>query len=193
MTPVAQSAHYHRKAAGLGSSPMAPRPKSTQPPAPAASPTLGQRLIRALVPAHFPTMVALQNRSGLAYSTLSNWKNGTKAPDWQSVELMAKLAGVDPLDLLGDRPAEVSSLRHHPDYEAAVAVAKARYRGRLPDGAYERAAATCTAQWPEHLDATFIYNLASFWWLNAPDVEVSRVEEAEVRAEMAAIDAKPPR
>lgn len=169
---------------------MAPKQNSTSSAAPPALPTLGQRLIRALVPGHFPTMVALQNKSGLAYSTLSNWKNGSKAPDWESVELMAKLAGVDPLDLLGNRAAEVSSLRHHPDYEAAVAVAKARYRGRIPDGAYERAAATHAAQWPEHLDAAFVYNLASFWWLNASDLDVSRVEEAEVRAEMDAIDAK---
>lgn len=186
MRTLAQSAYYPRRSAGLGSSPMATKPKA----ATAGAPTLGQQLIRALVPKHSPTMVALQNRSGLAYSTLANWKNGSKAPDWESIELMARLAGVDTLELLGKKSGEVSSLRHHPDFVKALEKAKARFKNRIPDGAYERAAATHAAQWPEHIDEVFLFNLAQFWWSNASDLEVSRVEEEEVRAEMDAIDAK---
>jgi hypothetical protein len=89
MRTLAQSAYYPRRSAGLGSSPMATKPKA----ATAGAPTLGQQLIRALVPKHFPTMVALQNRSGLAYSTLANWKNGSKAPEWMVRLVMEQRRG----------------------------------------------------------------------------------------------------
>jgi len=48
-------------------------------------------------------------------------------------------------------------------------------------------AATHAAQWPEHVDEVFLFNLAQFWWSNASDLEVSRVEENEMRAEMEVI------
>lgn len=115
MTHLAQRPQDTRRFAGLGSSPMATKPKgtpkATASPAPKVAPTLGQQLVRALVPRHFPTLTAVQIASGLAYSTLMNWKNGTKLPDWESVELMAKLAGVDPMELLGKRNNDATALR----------------------------------------------------------------------------------
>lgn len=54
MPALAQRAHYPHRSAGLGASPMATKPKA----ATAGAPTLGQQLIKALVPKHFPTMVA---------------------------------------------------------------------------------------------------------------------------------------
>ena len=187
MNPLAQSADYVRLCVGLGSSPMATKPKLD---APHASPTLGQQVIAALIPGHFRTMTALQNASGLAYSTLSNWKNGTKIPDMDSVVRLARLAGVDPLDLLGKRRADATALRHHPDFANALTKALARFPNRLPRTAYEVAGDTSAAQWPEHVDELFVFNLAQFWWTNASDLDVMKAEEAEVRAEMAAVDAK---
>lgn len=173
---------------------MATKPKSTTRPdasdTPKVAPTLGQQLVRALVPRYFPTLTAVQIASGLAYSTLMNWKKGTKLPDWESVELMAKLAGVDPLELLGKRSNEATALRHHRDFVKAREAAQRRFPNRIPDGAYERAAATCAAQWPEHIDEVFLFNLAQFWWNNAPDSEVMQTEEDDMRREMEAIDAK---
>lgn len=176
-----------RSSAGLGSMPVATKKKT----APAAEPqTIGQRLIAALVPAHFPTLAALHHAIGGSYSTLSNWKNGSKSPDLASLEAVARLVGKEPLDLLYARSGDTTALRNHPRFAAALAAAKVRFRGRIPDGAYERAADTQAAQWPEQIDDVFVYDLAQFWWKNAPDSEVSMVEEAEMRAEMAAIDAK---
>lgn len=194
MTSLACRPEDTRRFAGLGSSPMATKtkgtPKATASDAPKVAPTLGQQLVRALVPRHFPTLTAVQMASGLAYSTLMNWKNGTKLPDWESVELMAKLAGVDPMELLGKRNNDATALRHHRDFVKAREAAQRRFPNRIPNGAYERAADTCAAQWPEHIDEVFLFNLAQFWWNNAPDSEAMQVEEDDMRAEMDAIDAK---
>lgn len=194
MTTLAYRPEDTRGFAGLGSSPMATKPKSTPKAivgdAPKTAPTLGQQIIRALVPRYFPTLTAVQMASGLAYSTLMNWKKGTKLPDWESVELMARLAGVDPLELLGKRNNEATALRRHRDFVKAREAAQRRFPSRIPDGAYERAAETCAAQWPEHIDEVFLFNLAQFWWNNAPDSEVMQTEEDDMRREMEAIDAK---
>jgi hypothetical protein len=156
-----------------------------------ASPTLGQRLIAALIPRHFKGLTALHLAAqGPAYSTLNNWRNGTAVPDWPSVEAMARLVGRDPLELLASPSGDVTALRHHPDFAGALARALSRFPNRLPRTAYEVAGDTSAAQWPEHVDELFVFNLAQFWWTNASDLEVMRAEESEARAEMAAIDAK---
>ena len=175
---------------GLGSSAMTTKAKVVAPMA-LTAPTVGQRLIAALVPQHFPTLTALQMASGVAYSTLSNWKNGSKAPDLESVEAMARLVKRDPLELLGTREGgSTTALHHHRDFDKALAAAEQRFPGRLPRLAYQHAGTTSAAQWPETIDAVFLFDLASFWWKHASNAEAMDAEEASVRAEMAAVDAK---
>jgi len=119
-----------------------------------------------------------------------NWKNGKKAPDLQSVEAMGRLVGCDLLDLLGGRGAATTALQNHPGFVQALVAAEQRFPGRLPSSAYLQAGATCAAQWPETIDAIFLFDLASFWWKNASNSEVQTAEESEMRSDMAAIDAK---
>ena len=72
---------------------------------------LGARLIAALVPRYFPTLSALQLAAqGPAYSPLSNWKHGKAIPEWESVEAMARLVGVDELELLAARGGDLTAL-----------------------------------------------------------------------------------
>lgn len=191
MAGLAPTSDDARGFAPLRSSVMAK--KSTQAPSGASPkvPTIGQQLIAALVPRHFKNLAALHMAAqGPAYSTLNNWKNGTAIPDWPSIELMARLVGRDPLDLLGQSSRDITALRHHPDFVKARDLARVRFPNRIPESAYLRAGETHAAQWPEHIDEVFLFNLAQFWWNNAPDSEVSKAEMDEVRAEMEAIDAK---
>lgn len=192
MPGLAPTCNDARGFARLRSSGMAPKSKKPPAaPAPTGSPTLGQRLIAALIPRHFKGLTALHLAAqGPAYSTLNNWKNGTAVPDWPSVEAMARLVGRDPLDLLALQRSDATALRHHPDYPAALTKALARFPNRLPRTAYEVAGDTSAAQWPEHVDEFFVFSLAQFWWTNASDLDVMKAEESEVRAEMAAVDAK---
>jgi len=65
---------------------MAKNPTQAPAGTPSKIPTIGQRLIAALVPRHFKTLSALHMAAqGPAYSTLNNWKNGTAIPDWSSI------------------------------------------------------------------------------------------------------------
>lgn len=191
MAELARTSNDARGFARLRSSAMAKNP--TQAPAGASPkvPTIGQRLIAALVPRHFKTLAALHLAAqGPAYSTLNNWENGTAIPDWPSIEAMARLVERDPLDLLGQTTRDLTALRHHPDFVKAHDLARTRFPNRIPESAYLRAGETHAAQWPEHIDEVFLFNLAQFWWSNATDSEASKAEMDEVRGEMEAIDAK---
>lgn len=65
------------------------------------SPSLGARVLAALVPANYPDLNALHRASGIAYSTLHAWKKGTANPRWEQIERLAELVGRDPFDLVG--------------------------------------------------------------------------------------------
>lgn len=191
MPRLARTSDDARGFALLRSSAMAKNSAPKPAGAPSKTPTIGQRLIAALVPRHFKTLSALHMAAqGPAYSTLNNWKNGTAIPDWPSIEAMARLVGRDPLELLGQTSRDLTALRNHPDFVKARELARTRFPNRIPESAYLRAGETHAAQWPEHIDEVFLFNLAQFWWSNATDSEVSRAEMDEVRAEMEAIDAK---
>lgn len=187
MIDLAQTSDDAFGFARLRSSGMAKR--SAKAPDTHDGPTIGQRLIAALIPRYFKGLTALHLAAqGPAYSTLNNWRRGTAVPDWPSVEAMARLVGRDPLDLLGGESNDGSALRRHPDFPGALTRARQRFPNRVPDAAYERAGDTRAAQWPTHIDELFVFNLAQFWWTNASDLDVMNAEESEVRAEMDAID-----
>jgi hypothetical protein len=189
MPGLAQTSNDHSRFARLRSSAMAKKATTQAAAQPTGDQTIGQRLIAALIPRYFKSLSALHLAAqGPAYSTLNNWKNGTSVPDWPSIEMMAKLVGRDPLELLKLTSGEVTALKFHPGYLRALERARVRFPNRLPLAAYERAGETHAAQWPEEIDEVFLFDLAQFWWKNASDNDVMKIEEDDVRAEMAAID-----
>lgn len=156
--------------------------------APIAPPGLGRHLLDVVVPRYFKDLNALHVQTNIAYSTIHKWKTGETNPQWKQVEQVAKIAGREPLELLTRAIEGLTSMRNHPDWNAAVEAAKVKYRNRLPDSAYELAASTHAAQWPEHLDAFDVYDLAEFWYRTGSDRALIDAERVTVLAEMAAID-----
>lgn len=106
------------------------------------TPSLGARVLAALVPASYPDLNALHRASGIAYSTLHAWKKGTANPRWEQIERLAELVGRDAFDLVGAgaaaSAANLSTLRHHPDFAPAVERALRRFPA-MPPSAYELA------------------------------------------------------
>jgi hypothetical protein len=155
------------------------------------SPSLGARVLAALIPAHYPDLNALHRASGMAYSTLHAWKRGASNPRWEQVEKLAALVGRDPFDIVApsESASSLSTLRHHPDFAAACGRAQRRYSS-MPAVAYELAGDMAAAQWPEHLDEHAIYRLAEFWFSNATDRRLIEAETSAARREMEAEDSR---
>jgi len=171
---------------GLGSSPMAPR-------------IYGPRVISAVVPRFFPTVHALQIATGMAYSTLNDWANGKADPRLEALDkvidaiLKKHNVRVDALELLrgGSLPSVPQGrLRDHPEWHDAVEEAKRKRPNRLTPAAYSVASDTSPARWPEHIDWTYAYEMADFWFRHSKDTELAEAETALARAEMAAEDAE---
>lgn len=157
--------------------------------------SLATRVLRALIPAHFPDLNAMHRASGIAYSTLQAWRrqrdgeDDGNEPRWDQVQKLAKLVGVQPFELVlgASTPSNAVTLRHHPDWQAAYEAARAR-PGRLPEAAFQLAGDTAAAQWPERIDRDTVLRLAEFWFHAATDRELVEAETATVRAEMRAED-----
>lgn len=151
------------------------------------TPSLGARVLAALVPTSYPDLNALHRASGIAYSTLHAWKKGTANPRWEQIERLAELVGRDAFDLVGAgaaaSAANLSTLRHHPDFAPAVERALRRFPA-MPPSAYELAGDMAAAQWPEHLDEHVLYRLAEFWFAHASDRRLIEAETAAARREM---------
>jgi len=158
----------------------------------------GPRVIAAVVPRYFPTVHALQIATGMAYSTLNDWANGKADPRLEALDKVIDAirtkhgAAVDALDLLrGDAgPMPKGRLRDHPEWSAAVEEAQRKRPNRLTPAAYTVGGDTSPARWPEHIDWTYAYELAEFWFRHSGDDALAEAETAAARAEMAAEDAE---
>lgn len=178
MVKVAQALDDPRYIAGLRFIPMD-----------AISPSLGQRLVAAVIPAYFKDLNALHMASQIAYSTVHNWKSGKSNPRWEQVLAISELVHVNPFRLLsGTENASVRPrIGDHPEWRGAVVAAQSRFPGRVPDHFYEIAGETAAAVIPEHLDEHFAFELASFWFKHANDQELTHADTAAARRELDAL------
>lgn len=151
--------------------------------------SLGKRLFAAVVPRYFKDAQELHRRTTIAYPTVHKWKKGTANPKWEQVEKVAEVVRRDPFDLIADPAGARTALANHPEFPAALAGAKTKYKGKLPEGAYLLAASTHSAQWPDHLDAYDVYSLAEFWNRMGTDHELITAETETARAEAQALRA----
>jgi hypothetical protein len=78
--------------------------------------TYGPRVIAALIPRWFPTQTALQNATGIAYSSINDWANGKSDP---RMDVLEKIADVIERDH-GVRPDPVDWLRTQSGQQQAI-------------------------------------------------------------------------
>lgn len=145
--------------------------------------TLGQRLLAAVIPAHFKDLNALHLASRIAYSTVHKWKTGEANPRWEQVETVAGLVGINAFRLLNGSDGRVR-VGDHPEWAPARAGAEKRYHGRVPPHFYDIAEETSGAALPEHLDESFAFSLAQFWYQHATDDQIARADTAAAKREL---------
>lgn len=151
------------------------RPMSTE--------KLGQRLIAAVIPAHFKDLTALHHATRIAYSTIHKWKSGASSPRWEQVETVAELVGRNPFQLL-QRESSRHRAGDHPEWKAARTRAEERFRNRVPALFYDLAEETMGAALPEHIDDSFVFQLAQFWYQHASDDQLTRADTAAAEREL---------
>ncbi len=139
----------------------------------------GPLVIKTIVPRFYKDLTAIQIATGFAYSTIHDWSTGIANPKLDQLEKIAELTKVSVVDLLrGTTTPTKGTLQEHPEWDATLAIARAKYGRRLPDYAFELAGETSAARAPEHLDAEFVADLAQFWQRHAPDDESAETIEA---------------
>lgn len=125
---------------------------------------LGPRLIAAAIPSRFENLSKMQQALGVSYSTAHKWAKGTATPDWEHVELLADLLEVDPADLVREKPLP-TSLRRHPERNAACASVRERWRerwpGRVSEEALQQTGDLPIAHLPEHVDEMLVIDIAT--------------------------------
>lgn len=166
-----------------------------EPPANETPSGFGRLLVRAVVPSRFKDRQALARALEVTWPTVDGWAKGTRVPQWQQVEKLASLLGMTGVEfvaneLAGSTTRGAPCVADHPEWDAAVARAKVKYRNRVPDVGYVLGGKTSGAHVPEHIDEDFAYDLAQFWLKHTPDTALADADTALGAAELHAQRAK---
>lgn len=150
------------------------------------TPSLGQRLIAAVVPSRFKDLNALHLASRIAYSTVHKWKTGEANPRWEQVCAIADLVHENPFRLVSgaDASGRAPRIADHPMWDRSVQRALERFPGRVPERFYAVAGGGSGAEVPEIIDEHFAFELAQFWWKYANNQELARADTAAAQHEL---------
>lgn len=161
-----------------------------------ASRKYGRELMKRIVPRYFRTQVELQVKTGLSYSSISDWANGKSDPRFEQLDKIAsaikELHGetIEPLELLFGTSAKGTAprIQELPWWEEVVEKAMTLFP-RTPRYAFDRIGALMGER-PPPADPVVIGQMASAWHQGASDEERSAALIAKAEREMAAEDAE---